>query len=164
MKIWNPSTIYTKAELVKEQADAIANLKELLPHGAEVYTILRHVSASGMSRSVSLLVNRPDALREISFYAAHAMDDKLDLKNGGIKIGGAGMDMGFALVYNLSRVLFPNGFACAGDDNGESYRRCPSNDHSNGDRNYTGLENPYTGDLTPHMHHDGGYALTQSWL
>lgn len=59
---------------------------------------------------------------------------------------GCGMDVGFSLVYNLGWVLFPNGFECVGE-------RCPSNDHSNGDRDYS-----------PHHHSDGGYALRQRWL
>jgi len=42
--------------------------------------------------------------------------------------------------------LFSGGFTCPGKD-------CPSNDHSNGDRDYT-----------PHMHTDPGYALRQRWL
>jgi hypothetical protein len=58
-------------------------------------------------------------------------------------MGGAGMDMGFALVYNLSRSLYPNGFDCIGES-------CPSNDHVNG--------------YNRSHHADGGYALQQSWL
>jgi hypothetical protein len=32
----------------------------------------------------------------------------------GITVGGGGMDMGFHLVYNLGRVLWPFGFKRAG--------------------------------------------------
>src|SRR5712692_6873174 len=64
----------------------------------------------------------------------------------GIKVSGAGMDMGFHLVYSLSYDLYPDGFECIGE-------RCPSNDHSNGDRDYS-----------PHHHKDGGYALLQRWI
>lgn len=63
------------------------------------------------------------------------------------------MDMGFNLVYNLSRTLFPDGFICSGES-------CRSNDHFN-DRskgmrpeNFAGKR--HTG--------DGGYALRQEWL
>jgi hypothetical protein len=82
------------------------------------------------------------------------------------------MDMGFHLVYTLSYALYPQGFGCVGE-------RCPSNDHSNGDRDYTphgcydengALEDrePGPGELRDgcrrHWHRDGGYALTQRWL
>jgi hypothetical protein len=40
--------------------------------------------------------------------AARAMNDRI-ADNGGIIIGGCGMDMGFALVYNLGSTLWPNG-------------------------------------------------------
>jgi hypothetical protein len=36
------------------------------------------------------------------------MDDRL-ADDGGIKIGGCGMDMGFDLVYSLGATLWPNG-------------------------------------------------------
>ena len=42
-----------------------------------------------------------------------------------IKVGGCGMDMHFATVYNLARSIRPNGHRCTGE------RDCPSNDHSN---------------------------------
>ena len=54
--------------------------------------------------------------------------------DGGIKIGGCGMDMGFYLVYNLGYTLYPNGTPKQhGTRNGE-----------------------------PDF--DGGYAFKQAWL
>ena len=106
-----------------------------------VYTVLRHVSASGMSREISLFVadvekrdgKRVPIIRDITYTAAAAMADNMG-KRGGIVIGGAGMDMGFALVYNLGRTLWPNGTKKPhGTRNGQ----------------------PDT---------DGGYALNHSWL
>lgn len=157
-----------------ERAEAIEKLRTMVRPGATVYTLLRRVSGSGMSRSIDLYImedNRPVC---ISFWAARAMRDKIDQKYGGIKIGGAGMDMGFSLVYNLSATLFPNGFGCVGDTipNAKYRRGCPSNDHSNGDRNYTPDAYPEIDrfDGTPedvghtHWHRDGGYALIHDWL
>lgn len=87
----------------------------------------------------------------ISAYVGHAIGSPQSYRNWekslGLTVGGCGMDMGFHLVYNLSRVLFPSGFECIG-------KGCPSNDHSNGDRNYE-----------PHRHTgDGGYAIKHRWL
>lgn len=40
----------------QEQTEAIAKLREWLKPGDTVYTILEHVSSSGMSRSIRVLV------------------------------------------------------------------------------------------------------------
>ena len=143
----------TKAQQA-ERAEAVERLREWLKPGDEVYTILRHVSRSGMSRSISLVIGSEDGPSDISYLAARALGDKVDERHGGVKIGGCGMDMGFALVYNLSAALFPDGFECIGEGSPERWgSRCPSNDHSNGDRDYA-----------PHHHGSGGYALRHRWL
>ena len=95
----------------QERTEAIERLRKMLPPGSTVYTIARHVSRSGMSRSISLVTVEPTVYGpdgepfDISWLAARAMGDRIDQNHGGIKIGGAGMDMGFALVYNLARTL-----------------------------------------------------------
>lgn len=130
-----------------DREEAIAELRAILRPGDTVYTILRHRSRSGMSRVIDLYVQGPDGPRGIGWQAAKATGNRYDSNREGIKIGGCGMDMGFALVYALSSTLFPDGFECIGE-------RCPANDHSNGDRDYT-----------PHPHPQaGGYALVQRWL
>ena len=99
-----------------------------------VYTILRHVSTSGMSRSISLIVMDGKQPYDISYLAAKVLGDKIDQKHGGIKVGGCGMDMGFDLVYRLGATLWPNGTALPhGNRNGK-----PDS--------------------------DGGYALAHRWL
>jgi hypothetical protein len=88
-------------------------LEEYLTDTRTVYTILRSVSASGMTRHISLVVPGMDnagkpALFDITYHASKVLGDKLSDKNGHrtIKVNGCGMDMGFHLVYNLSTVLF----------------------------------------------------------
>jgi hypothetical protein len=75
---------------------------------ATVYTILRRVSASGMTRHISLKIAQGGEIYDITYNAALALGEKLHDVNGfnTIKINGAGMDMGFHLVYSLSSVLF----------------------------------------------------------
>ena len=113
--------------------EAIKVLRDDLKPGDTINCILRHVSRSGMSRSISLL--RGD--QDITYYAGLVTGNRIDQKNGGIKISGCGMDMGFALVYNLSYCLFPEGFKVEGTGR-------------NGDK--SGWDK------------DGGYALKQRWL
>jgi hypothetical protein len=133
----------------QERAEAIERLREWVKPGATVYCVLRHVSKSGMTRVIDLkVIDTTDEKRpvvHIGFNVAKALDMPYDREREGIKIGGCGMDMGFALVYDLSQQLYRDGFDCTGQN-------CPSNDHS-GDRDYS-----------PHRHSDPGYALRHQWL
>ena len=91
-------------ELVKQEL-----LKEYF-NGNEptVYTVLRSVSASGLTRHISLKVAQGGEIYDITYQVAQALGERLSDRNGynTIKVNGAGMDMGFSLVYNLSSVLF----------------------------------------------------------
>lgn len=81
---------------------------ELLGENRNVYTILRRVSASGMSRAISLKIIHNGELIDITYTAAQALGEKVIEVNGqnAIRVQGCGMDMGFHLVYNLASVLF----------------------------------------------------------
>jgi hypothetical protein len=126
-------------------AQARQFLLSILKPGDTVQTILRHCSRSGMSRSISLVKDSKD----ISYWVMEVLDRKIDQNHGGIKIGGCGMDMGFELVYTLSRVLFKDNFTCIGE-------HCPANDHVN---------KPYPKRIKGSMKHsDAGYALRHEWL
>jgi hypothetical protein len=103
------------AATIKQDQDASKErlLEEYLTDTRTVYTVLRSVSASGMTRHISLLVAGIDntgkpALFDITYHASKVLGDKLSERNGyrTIKVNGCGMDMGFNLVYNLSSVLF----------------------------------------------------------
>lgn len=126
----------TKAQK-EERAQAIVRLREMIEPGDTVYTILRRVSRSGMSREVSVMLLSPDERPgknpvvdlHPNYLTATALGRRQG-KSDGIIMDGGGMDMGFALVYELSSVLFPKGFGCFGEG-------CPSNDHSNEDSDYT---------------------------
>ena len=129
-----------------EQEKAREDLRQYLKPGDTVYTVLRHCSRSGMSRTVDVFIFRDNSPLRMSWQVAKAIGFTYDRKHEGVKVGGCGMDVGFEVVYNLSHALFSEGFTCIGD-------HCPSNDHSNGDRNYT-----------PHVHKSGGYALKHRWM
>jgi len=73
-----------------------------------VYTVLRRVSASGMTRAISLKVAQGGNIFDITYLAAQALGEKVAEVNGHfvIKVQGCGMDMGFHLAYSLSSVLY----------------------------------------------------------
>ncbi len=140
----------------KEKEEAREYLLELLKPSNTVYTVLRHVSRSGMFRVISLHIMREGQPYDISWQAAELLEGYSDKYNG-CKVSGCGMDMGFHLVYNLSYSLFPKGFQCCGS--GEygrvEYAYCPSNDHNN---------KPYPKRDSKMWHIEGGYALIQRWM
>jgi hypothetical protein len=79
-----------------------------LSEGDTVYTVLRSVSSSGMSRKISLKVAKDGKILDLTYYASILLDWPLVEVNGSraLRVGGCGMDMGFHTVYTLSRVLF----------------------------------------------------------
>ena len=146
----------------KEKKERIESLKDLIKPGDKIFTKLNHVSRSGMYRVIDLYVIRDGEPLRITFCVSVALGDRYDRKHEGLSVEGGGMDVGFGAVYNLSHVLFPGGFGCIGE-------HCPSNDHSNGDRDYTPNGGLFHGmaqetEHRTHWHNDGGYALKQSWL
>jgi len=110
-------------------AEAILHLREVLKPGDTVYTVLRHVSRSGMSRNIDLYYMADGEPQWISGYVGHAIGSPQSRKNWersqGLTVGGCGMDMGFHIVNSLSYVIFPQ-YQCLGKDG-----HCPSNYHVN---------------------------------
>jgi len=76
--------------------------------GDTIYTVLRSVAPSGMSRTMSLKMAKGEYIQDLTYYASIVLDYPLVEVNGSraIRVGGCGMDMGFHVVYSLSRVLF----------------------------------------------------------
>lgn len=92
------------------QEDAKKFLRKLLKPGQTVYTLLKHRSSSGMSRSISLVVaDKNGKIIKLDYWVAKAKGIHIDDKHGGIKTSGCGMDMGFHLVHNLGHMLWPKG-------------------------------------------------------
>jgi hypothetical protein len=83
-------------------------LTHYLKEGDTVYTVLRSVSSSGMSRTLSLKVARDGKILDLTYYASILLDWPLVEVNGSraLRVGGCGMDMGFHTVYTLSSILF----------------------------------------------------------
>jgi len=135
----------------REAREAAERLREMLSPGDTVYTTVTHVSPSGMTRWIRVFVMRDNAPVDVSWLAARVLGWRVNTRNhGGVETGGAGMDMGFHLVYSLSRVLFRDRFGCIMSDDVQ----CPANDHVNA-RDWGRMEG---------QHSDSGYALNQRWL
>lgn len=151
-----------KAGMDARREYCIAELRKVLKPGSTVYTMVRNVSKSGMSRAISLYIVDGGEIRCIDSTASDILLYSL-ADGGGLRVSGCGMDMGFATVYSLSRYLFREGFGVQGKNaNGASVtpktarqaksmvaRGCV---FSGRNMDASGWDN------------DGGYALTQRWL
>jgi hypothetical protein len=166
---WNGGKI---PEAMQDKAESAAYLKTILKPGDEVRTILRSCSRSGMSRRISLVVAHDGEVQDVTYHAARAMGEKVKqggqyVQDAGIVIGGCGMDMGFSLVYNLSRYLFPDGFGYPVTYDPEcsaAQYRPETSEHAQKlfNRGVTFLRGR-NGDPSG-WDNDGGYALNQRWL
>ena len=99
----------------QSQADAIAELKKTVHEGDTLYTVLRHVSRSGMMRHIDVFQVVNDPQYGITFYwlsrlTAKALTWGMDSREEYVRVDGCGMDMGFHLVYSLGYALFGDGY------------------------------------------------------
>lgn len=155
--------------------ESTARLRAMLKPGSTVYTKVDHVARSGMTRWIECYIparvarhaERDWTIHNITHDVAVVTGSPLNTRDHyGVEVGGCGMDMGFALIYSLSSVLYRDGFRCAG-------RSCGSNDHSNPrnrgtynyeTREYDGYIGPMPRDGRSKHRGDGGYALNQRWM
>jgi hypothetical protein len=111
----------------------------LRKHRPVIKTVLRHCSASGMTRRIDVYAVKDGEMLYLSGICEALGIHKRSKNKQGLVVGGCGMDMGFAVVYALGRIIFPDGFKLRKGEYGR-----------NGDK--TGYDT------------DGGYALKQEWL
>lgn len=162
------------ARLIKTQIEernaALVQLRQWLKPGDTVYTVLRHVSRSGMQREIGvvlLLTGRQEKGSEIvDLHPNYLVSKVLGWPTGerdGIKVDGCGMDMGFHLVYSLSRCLFPDGFGIAGEGP-YGHKGSPGSREAAARMVSEGWKFRGRNGDTSGWDDDGGYALKQRWL
>lgn len=99
----------TRAEGEKiYRAQVLAEAKRKIKPGQKIYCTLRSVSASGMSRRISLHTIHKGELIPLD-YTASILTGRTLSDKGGIVCNGCGMDMGFDLVYSLGYSIWPKG-------------------------------------------------------
>ena len=89
-----------------EKQEAERLLRIAMPEGTTVYTVLRHVSASGMMRVIDVYIIKDDIPLRYSWSVAKLIGATYDKKHEGVKVVGCGMDMGFHIVNSLGYALF----------------------------------------------------------
>lgn len=86
--------------------EAEERLRTLVQPGDTLYTVLRHVSRSGMSRRLHVYVVRAGEMRLLTPAVAALLGLREDIADGAIVMRGSGMDFGAALVRDLSAALY----------------------------------------------------------
>ena len=84
-------------------------LEKFAPQGSTIYGIVKHVSKSGMLREIDFYVIADNQPRYLSGYIANVLGMKLG--DRGLRVSGAGMDMIFAVVYDLAQRVYGDGYA-----------------------------------------------------
>lgn len=119
---------YTKDEIEharESMLKALGNARKSRPAGPraskepvpELLCKVTHVSKSGLSRSVECYVVIQDAgdgqadLQCLSGAAAKILGLPYDRQNGGVRVGGVGMDMTFWLASTLGTKLYGDAYA-----------------------------------------------------
>lgn len=147
-----------------EQVEALEFLHKHLKPGDTVTTIQRHVSRSGMSRRISPVIIINGETRDISWHVSKLGSYNLSKRHDGLIVSGCGMDMGFALVYDLSYKLFPDGFGIEGQASLYPQGIRPVTKEHADKLNGQGVQFRGRNGDTSGWDKDGGYALKQRWL
>ena len=99
-----------KAQILIDKEEARTKLRAIFAEqeNPKVYTVLRHVSSSGLSKDISLKTVHDGQIIDITYYTAKAIGDTLKERNGqrAIRVTGGGMDLGYHLVHSLSMSLY----------------------------------------------------------
>ncbi|AXH49812.1 hypothetical protein KNU02_gp87 [Gordonia phage Pleakley] len=117
------------------RAEALERLRKIFPPKSTATTIVRHVTASGMGRSISVLAPTGDPatdrypIMDVSGDVARVLGWKIDNDRGGVYVQGCGMDMTFHLVYSLARALYADVLS-------DSERRALAGPHGSADAGY----------------------------
>ncbi len=100
-----------KATAEREKAEARAFLLGVFASQERptAYTILKSVSASGMSRTMKVVTSHEGQVLDLTWWVSLVSGvGTLAEKNGQrvLRVGGCGMDMGFHFVHSLGIALY----------------------------------------------------------
>lgn len=111
-----------KARRADEQRDAVEYVRawiDTIPlnegHGdhcgdceghQSLHLLVTHVARSGASRRIKVLAIDGARIVNLSYRVGKALGWRINEREGSVVVDGGGMDMGFALVYNLSVTLY----------------------------------------------------------
>ena len=98
----------TKKQKAEDCGFALDYFRTHFPAGSTLYTVLGDVSRSGMARTIKLIGTVDGVPVDLSTFASWALAWPMARDGSGVRVSGAGMDMGFYLVYSLGRHVWPD--------------------------------------------------------
>jgi len=100
-----------KEEIMDQTPEKLSRerLLDLLQNKRKVYAVVRRVSSSGLTRWVDFFTIEHNELWYLTGHIANVLSNYTRTKEG-LKVEGTGMDMVFAVVYDLSTALYGNGY------------------------------------------------------
>jgi len=91
-----------KQEAAQELGNILKDIK-----ADTIYTVIRHVSPSGMSREISVRMIDAGRIISLDWLVSNALGIKIG-KHNGLVVKGCGMDMGFHLVEKINHWFSPS--------------------------------------------------------
>jgi hypothetical protein len=92
----------TKKQDQQNAINELGNILKDIPTDT-IYTVIRHVSTSGMQREISVKMIDAGRIIHLDWLVGMALGIKQG-KHNGLVLKGCGMDMGFHLVNSINRV------------------------------------------------------------
>lgn len=95
----------------KKKARSLEMLNRYLQKDDTVYSVIRHVASSGISRQIDFYAIGEDRK---PVYLSGYIEDVLPYrrnKRGALVVSGCGMDMCFHVVYSLASAMYGDGYA-----------------------------------------------------
>lgn len=99
---------HSKKVVEQNRDEAIKWLRAHVKPEQKVYTVLRQRGRNGTTHYISVFIAGWDAITDITYWVARAIDAQINPRNGGICMEGGGMDFGHAIVYQLAGVIYPD--------------------------------------------------------
>ena len=99
------SSKLTKKEKLDNYYYAEKKLDELLNRKQEIYSIIRHVSQSGMTRHISFFIIHNNEIWHIDNLISDYLDYRSNKNYNGLVVQGCGMDMAFSVVNHLQEKM-----------------------------------------------------------
>lgn len=101
--------------VAKKRIKLIEDTRKLCPPESTIYSIIRHVSASGMRRRIDFYVVRNEELVRISWHIARILGYSQYKYTTALVVDGCGMDMAYHVVHSLSYAIHGYDYRCPED-------------------------------------------------
>ena len=96
----------TKKEIkLHEKAYAETKLNQILKRNETIYSVIRHVSQSGMTRHITFFIIKDGQVWHIDNLISDYLDYRTNKRFNALVVGGCGMDMAFSVVNHLQEQM-----------------------------------------------------------